>query len=798
MLLEESYAAPRRAKLEGGAAAPSAEWDRLLKAVATGNEAEYAPFVLEVLRGNMPRTEHVEEALMAVVESSHAVAAEMAIRCLGNAKSVARLVRAVSRPQCQASVLQQALRTLTPVAEGEHAEALIRLALDAVRDRRAATRAECLRTLSQLCDERQCAAAHLEQGMADFAADDEDARVRSAAINGLVELHKRKYSQLSLAAMWEVGLLGLEDDADRVRTSAVRLIHLLGCTYPHEEAPSPRQWRVVDRVFVLLCVAVMDPSLQVRTTAAGLVGALPVAPSDHVLMQALSKKPLFQKPAEYGGGGGGGDYVLATLDDDKSPVQAQWGSLALQDQQAIGAFVHALEEEFAEVRLAALESICELSLKSKAFASDALEYVADMLHDESSDVRLKTIHCLRRMGAVCARLQSEHLVMLLFLLSESAPHIRRAVQMLLQEVIHPDTTAFRNTVLCLCNNLARYPQDWEDVLEALVGLGKGHPVLCELLVEQLLGLDHPGFLVQERTVSDRRYVATLMLLTSAASGNPRISALMPPLALKHAEYLRNKYAWLFDAASDAEVVSPQFCAALDRDVVHAVAMRQRGCSAGDARALLQRRLAAGAADGFASVWVAAVAAHVSGAQSEVVRLSHKLELGFAQLPEELQKHFLDMRRLGSAWSPLPNVMTLAAGVRPIVGEVLAVPLFPGTEYLGALPYPVTLQGFVNVDLPTHLAVLCIFPDRAWSLVPLVDGDFTCVRPHHWTILKKASFTVRQAAWTEACAVTLVLVRRFFGDGVVIGVEPEPRPQPEESLGGVLAIASTTITLRPRK
>jgi hypothetical protein len=129
-----------------------------------------------------------------------------------------------------------------------------------------------------------------------------------------------------------------------------------------------------------------------------------------------------------------------------------------------------------------------------------------------------------------------------------------------------------------------------------------------------------------------------------------------------------------------------------------------------------------------------------------------------------------------------------------------LPVF-GLEYLGALAYPVQLQGFVNLDVPQSLAVLCVFPDRAWSLIELEETDFVSVRPQHWTFAKRASFRLRQTAWTEACVVTCMLVRRFFGADVAVDVEPEPLPVLEsgERLGGLVAIAeSCKLVVRPRK
>lgn len=291
----------------------------------------------------------MQEALVKVVERGDAVSAELALRRLAELAPwsppglLERVFGAIGRVSCPASVLQQALRSLSTLKEV--AEPLRRLAIDAARDSRGATRAECLRTLAYLGDDSSSNRA-LEEGLKEFAGQDPDAAVRAAALDGLLLLFQRGELRISLAALWESALCGFGDDESHVRKSAVRLLWQLGMKCGDEEAPSPPQWRLRDRVFVLLCAAILDPSLAVRESAARLIGQLPLA-GHYYMMQSLSKKNLLEKRPEYGGGGGGGGELLP----QQPPAEGgQWGSALLLEQQAVGAFVHALEEEFAEVR----------------------------------------------------------------------------------------------------------------------------------------------------------------------------------------------------------------------------------------------------------------------------------------------------------------------------------------------------------------------------------------------------------------------------------------------------------------
>ena len=54
---------------------------------------------------------------------------------------------------------------------------------------------------------------------------------------------------------------------------------------------------------------------------------------------------------------------------------------------ACGAFVHGLEDEFLEVRSAAVTSICQLGTRSTSFAAQCVDFLVDMFNDEIQTVR---------------------------------------------------------------------------------------------------------------------------------------------------------------------------------------------------------------------------------------------------------------------------------------------------------------------------------------------------------------------------------------------------------------------------
>ncbi|KAH7986012.1 hypothetical protein HPB49_026164 [Dermacentor silvarum] len=83
-------------------------------------------------------------------------------------------------------------------------------------------------------------------------------------------------------------------------------------------------------------------------------------------------------------------------DAPREEVDAQ--SVSLMGSGACGAFVHGLEDEFLEVRLASLDSLCRLALQFPSFAAQSLDFIVDMFNDEIEEVRLKAIQCLGRIS----------------------------------------------------------------------------------------------------------------------------------------------------------------------------------------------------------------------------------------------------------------------------------------------------------------------------------------------------------------------------------------------------------------
>jgi len=142
---------------------------------------------------------------------------------------------------------------------------------------------------------------------------------------------------------------------------------------------------------------------------------------DSFLIQAFSKKPISKQEAVAEQG-----YIHPTdrakkpakrpkldaaatagLDADVGKEDEVW----LIAAGAMGAFVHGLEDEFSEVRLAAIFSISRLASRASVLQKVAVEALIDMVNDEIAEVRIASIQGVGDMLQGCGllRLNSDQL-----------------------------------------------------------------------------------------------------------------------------------------------------------------------------------------------------------------------------------------------------------------------------------------------------------------------------------------------------------------------------------------------------
>ncbi|GLJ23248.1 hypothetical protein SUGI_0439750 [Cryptomeria japonica] len=366
--------------------------------------------------------------------------------------------------------------------------------------------------------------------------------VRKAALDGLVRLHKKGY-KLSKGCYKRATAL-LQDKDELVRLSAIKVVHeYVVVSHKIEEIHTTTQ---INQAFLQLCTLSRDMNMRVRSEALEALGEMGPL-SENVLLQALSKKILGKATKK----------LTSGIQDVKDPLDCgeEFNLLTLS---AAGAFLHGVEDEFFEVRVATIHSLVRLSGFSKQFADGALDLLMDMLNDDSLEVRMHTLHGLLHMAQLDhLRVQEKHMHMFLGMLEDINADIRSGARRLLGHMKLPSISMFKMSFNALIENLDKHPQDEKDIISVMYHIGKTHStfVVCSSneFVQKLTsysngesGLDHPHM------------PALLILMLAAQISNVGISFQIPQKLISYANYFHYKFPLtLFGSTTSANVKNSQ-------------------------------------------------------------------------------------------------------------------------------------------------------------------------------------------------------------------------------------------------
>ncbi|XP_074658492.1 integrator complex subunit 4-like isoform X2 [Tubulanus polymorphus] len=379
----------------------------------------------------------------------------------------------------------------------------------------------------------------LQMTLSDYSHD-RDSRVRTSALQALrgIKLERKLYEELAPA---------LNDDYKGVRLAVTRLIWVMSHLYPEsliELEDKGESIRLVDDGFGKICNMINDLEMEVRAESTRLLGSMHLV-SARFLHQTLDKKLMSnmrrkmssheRQKEHYTRGEWATGQKWA---DDKPLEEVNEESMSLINSGACGAFVHGLEDEFLEVRNAAIDSVCELATNSEQFSRLCQDNLVDMFNDEIEAVRLNAINSLRKISHYLT-LREDQLDIILSGLKDFTFDIRAGLHELFGHAKLETKDSLNSCVMALLDNMKRYPQDRLSIWTCMKLLGEHHPDLTLPLVPDLLST-HPFFDTPEPDMDDPAYISVLLLVFNAAVGNSRtISALFPEHTFRHYKYLRS-------------------------------------------------------------------------------------------------------------------------------------------------------------------------------------------------------------------------------------------------------------------
>ncbi|XP_017749021.1 PREDICTED: integrator complex subunit 4 [Rhinopithecus bieti] len=424
-------------------------------------------------------------------------------------------------------VLAQLLDTLlaigTKLPENQAIQMrLVDVACKHLTDTSHGVRNKCLQLLGNLGsleksvrkDAEGLAARDVQKIIGDYFSD-QDPRVRTAAIKAMLQLHERglKLHQ----TIYNQACKLLSDDYEQVRSAAVQLIWVVSQLYPERSV-----WGSMEQVSSHFLEQTLDKKL---------MSDLRRKRTAHERAKELYSSGEFSSGRKWG--------------DDAPKEEVDTGAVNLIESGACGAFVHGLEDEMYEVRIAAVEALCMLAQSSPSFAEKCLDFLVDMFNDEIEEVRLQSIHTMRKISNNIT-LREDQLDTVLAVLEDSSRDIREALHELLCCTNVSTKEGIHLALVELLKNLTKYPTDRDSIWKCLKFLGSRHPTLVLPLVPELLST-HPFFDTAEPDMDDPAYIAVLVLIFNAAKTCPTMPALFSDHTFRHYAYLRDSLSHLVPA-----------------------------------------------------------------------------------------------------------------------------------------------------------------------------------------------------------------------------------------------------------
>lgn len=379
---------------------------------------------------------------------------------------------------------------------------------------------------------------------------DSHPRVRQAALSVIQRQHTMG-NRLPVE-VYDDCVVASKDDYEQVRLIAIELIWTISSMYPKHPViiQGQQSIRLVDDGFVKICDMVNDTSVVVRQRACRLLGRFKQQVGDQFLSQTFSKQVMshlrrFNNTKRgYVGRNKGVKSTNTLIPTPEGDVDVASEEFKLLDSGAAGALVHGLEDEFQEVRDAAIESITQLSTSSEEFANRAVDFLVDMFNDSSDRVRLCAIDALESLGTRrLIQLTQEQLSIALSAMKDSHRIIRTGIYSFLSVCRISQSEQVLELMRGFQSNLGMYPEDQQDIYLAIRKLGRHHSIIVTRseFVRRLLGLSKQ-YLNREARIDDIIYAGSVILVANSNQRDrEKLKDVLPDYVYSHLPYLRDKY-----------------------------------------------------------------------------------------------------------------------------------------------------------------------------------------------------------------------------------------------------------------
>ncbi|KAJ1964138.1 hypothetical protein GGI12_001622 [Dipsacomyces acuminosporus] len=357
--------------------------------------------------------------------------------------------------------------------------------------------------------------------------------------------------------LYDECVVATKDDSEQVRLIAIELVWAISSAYPEYPVVINRYKvsetiRLLDDAFVKICDMVNDNSVIVRQRACTILGRFKDVDSKF-LSQTFSKQVMsnlrryvprgMRESTRRNQGIKTRQIKPSNIPTPEGDVDVESDEFKLLDSGAAGAFVHGLEDEFQEVRDAAIESITELSVNSTEFAAKAVDFLVDMFNDSSDSVRLRAIHALLSIGErALIQLTDEQLSIALSAMKDANSTVRKGIYAFLAVSVLAKSEWLAELMAAIKASLEKYPEDQLAIYKATKSLGFNHSAIVSVpFVRGLLGLSE-HYLSREARIDDIVYAGKVILIMNTKPQTRQLLApALPEFVFNHLPYLRDKY-----------------------------------------------------------------------------------------------------------------------------------------------------------------------------------------------------------------------------------------------------------------